>query len=175
MNNQNIAMEMNKANFNICRILVDYDADKFDEAKFAATPYRFTKFNRILLPVYQHALKASASTGLYIADATDEVPSLMGDKFKDISDFWEVQRAFLKVYLTGLSKLVNMDRNHLSKIFAKMSDSDFGFMLVAFEKARHHFFFFDEPSCLIEEDVEDAFALLSDHALELIYKFTTEM
>ena len=172
MNNQNIAMErIHMANANIAQFL----ANEYCGIKLEATPYRFTKFNRILLPVYQHALKASASTGLYIADATDEVPSLMGDRFKNISDFWEVQRAFSKVYLTGLSKLVNMDRNHLSKIFKTMSDSDFGLMLVAFEKARHHFFVLGKPSCLIFGDVEDAFALLSDTALELIYKYTTEM
>ena len=175
MNNQNIAMEMNKANFNICRIIANYDADSFDEAKFKATPYCFTKFNRILLPVYQHAFKASASTGLYIADATDEVPSLMGDKFKNISDFWEVQEAFIKVYLTGLDQLVKMDRNQLSKVFATMSDADFGLMLVAFEKARHHFFVLGKPSCVIFPDVEAAFALLSNAALELIYNYTKEM
>ena len=172
MNNQNFDMErINMANANIAHFL----ANEYFGIKPEPTPYRFQRFARILLPVYQHALKTSASTGLYIADATDAALSLMGDRFKDISDFWEVQRAFLKVYLTGLEKLVNMDRNHLSKIFAKMSDSDFGFMLVAFEKARHHFFLLGEPSCLIFHDVEDAFALLSDEALELIYKYTTDM
>lgn len=171
MNNQNFAMDTNMAEANICQIL----ADMYDKTDVKATPYLVTKFNRILLPAYQHALKVSASTGLYIADATDEVPSLMGDTFNDISDFWEIQRAFLKVYLTGLSKLVNMDRNHLSTIFTTMSDSDFGFMLVSFEKARHHFFVFGEPSCLIFSDVEDAFALMSDTALELIYNYTQEM
>ena len=170
MNNQNLVMDMNEAEA-ICHIF----ANMHDEIKFQATPYCFTRFNRIFLPTYQHALKVSASTGLYITDATDEVPSLMGDKFKNISGFWEIQRAFLKVYLIGLSKLVNMDRNHLSQIFTTMSDSDFGLMLVAFEKARHHFFMLGEPSCVIFPDVKDAFALLSDTALELIYNYTKEM
>ena len=156
MNNQNFAMRMKIAS----------------EMK-EATPHLLTKFDRILLPVYKHAIEKF--TDLHIDNATDKVPSLMADNFKDLSDFWEVQEALLKVYLTGLSKLVNIDGNHLRKIFTTMSDSDFEFMLVAFEKARHQFFIFDEPSCCICHNVADAFALLSDTALELIYKYTTEM
>ena len=175
MNNQNYVMAPIEVNFIRHSFFADYDADRFDEEKFKATPYRFTTFGRIFLPVYQHAVKASASTGLYIVDTTEATSSLMGDKFKDISDFWEVQEAFIKVYLTGIANLIKMDRNQLSKRFATMSDADFGLMLVAFEKARKHFFISGKPCCLIFSDVKAAFALLSDSALELIYNYTRKM
>lgn len=170
MNKQNFIMEKNMERGSITELL----AGMCHKTYIAPTPHLLTKFDRILLPVYKHAVKVSRS-GLYIANATDATPSLMTNDFKDKSDFWEIQEAMLKVYLVGLSQLVEMDRNQLSKIFASMNDADFGLMLVAFEKARHHFFVLNKPSCVIFSDIEASFASLSDAALEMIYNYTKEM
>lgn len=170
MNNQNNIKETNMDRGSITELL----AGMCHKTYIAPTPNLLTKFDRILLPVYQHAVKVSRS-GLYITNATDATPSLMSNDLKDKSDFWEIQEAMLKVYLIGLVKLIEMDRNQLSKIFANMNDANFGLMLVAFEKARHHFFVFGKPSCVIFSDIEAAFAALSDAALEMIYNYTKEM
>lgn len=135
------------------------------------TPQLLTKFDRILLPVYQYAV--DNFDGFTIENSDDASPSLMFTG-RDASEFWRLQEEIQKIYLVGINALVHSDLDSIAKLTDKLSANDAILMVKALTCATKHLFIFDEPSCLIYSDVEKAFAELSDEALDILFDHVTE-